>query len=76
MTLPNTFSNFVTKRQLESEYIMEYISKKDLIEKLEYTLCDIFSYVDDYPEYTEKGFSKELVNEIINSLPTITLSDD
>ena len=55
---------------------MEYISKKDLIEKLEYTLCDIFSYVDDYPEYTEKGFSKELINEIINSLPTITLSDD
>lgn len=76
MTLPNTFSNFVTKRQLESEHIMEYISKKDLIEKLEYTICDIFSYVDDYPEYTEKGFSKELVNEIINSLPTITLSDD
>lgn len=76
MTLPNTFSNFVTKRQLESEYIMEYISKKDLIEKLEYTLCDVFSYADDYPEYTEKGFSKELVNEIINSLPTITLPDD
>lgn len=76
MTLPNTFLNSVTKRQLESEYIMEYISKKDLIEKLEYTICDIFSYVDDYPEYTEKGFSKELVNEIINSLPTITLPDD
>ena len=76
MTLPNIFSNSVTKRQLESEYIMEYISKKDLVEKLEYTICDIFSYVDDYPEYTEKGFSKELVNEIINSLPTITLSDD
>lgn len=76
MTLPNTFSNSVTKRQLESEYIMEYISKKDLIEKLEYTICDIFSYVDDYPEYAEKGFSKELVNEIINSLPTITLPDD
>lgn len=76
MTLPNTFSNSVTKRQLESEHIMEYISKKDLIEKLEYTICDIFSYVDDYPEYTEKGFSKELVNEIINSLPTITLPDD
>lgn len=76
MTLPNTFSNSVTKRQLESEHIMVYISKKDLIEKLEYTLCDIFSYIDDYPEYTEKGFSKELVNEIINSLPTITLSDD
>ena len=55
---------------------MEYISKEDLIEKLEYTICDIFSYSDDYPEYTEKGFSKELVNEIINSLPTITLPDD
>lgn len=55
---------------------MEYISKKDLIEKLEYTLCDMFSYVDDYPEYTERGFSKELINEIINSLSTITFSDD
>ncbi len=55
---------------------MEYISKKDLIEKLEYTICDIFSYVDDYPEYTESGFSEELINEIINSLPTITLPDD
>lgn len=76
MTLPNTFSNSVTKRQLESEYIMEYISKKDLIEKIEYAICDVFSYADDYPEYTEKGFSKELVNEIINSLPTITLPDD
>ena len=76
MTLPNTFLNSVTKRQLESEHIMEYISKKDLIEKLEYTICDIFSYVDDYPEYTESGFSEELINEIINSLPTITLPDD
>lgn len=76
MTLPNTFSNFVMKHQLESEYIIEYISKEDLIEKLEYTICDVFSYANDYPEYTEKGFSRELVNEIINSLPTITLSDD
>lgn len=55
---------------------MEYISKQDLIEKIEYAICDVFSYADDYPEYTEKGFSKELVNEIINSLPTITLPDD
>lgn len=55
---------------------MECISKDDLIEKFEYAICDVFSYADDYPEYTERGFSRELVNEIINSLPTITFSDD
>lgn len=56
---------------------MEYISKKDLIEKIEYAICDVIAtYGDDYPEYTDFGFSRELINEIINSLPTITLSDD
>lgn len=54
---------------------MEYISKNNLIEKLEDTICDIFSYADDYPEYTESGFSRELINEIINSLPYFTFPD-
>lgn len=55
---------------------MEYISKNDLFEKLEDAICDVFNYADDYPEYTRSGFSRELVSEIINSLPTITLPDD
>ena len=70
------FLSFVMKHWLESEYIMEYISKNDLIEKFEDTICDVFNYADDYPEYTRSGFSRELLNEIINALPTIALSDD
>lgn len=54
---------------------MEFISKEALLEKFTDTICDVISYADDYPEYTETGFSRELVNEIINSLPTFDFSD-
>lgn len=64
------------KYQLESEYVMEYIPKNILIEKFDDALCDVIAtYGDDYPECTESGFSRELVNEIINSIYTVSFPD-
>lgn len=55
---------------------MEYIPKNVLLEKFDDAFYDIVStYGDDYPEYTETGFSRELVNEIINSIYTVSFPD-
>ena len=51
---------------------MEYIPKNVLLDKFDDAICDVVSYADDYPEYTETGFSRELVNEIINSIYTVS----